>query len=68
MHSHHTVAPEHRRVKGNEVADAYAKWVTDGYSDAMDKSFLREASPAYLIRRETEDMEYEGLDPPTRQD
>ena len=48
--------PAHRVVEGNEIADTYAKWATDGYSDAdkLDKDYLREASLAHLIRKAAE--------------
>ena len=46
--------PAYKGVEGNEIADTYAKWAADGYSDAIDKKYLREASLAHLIRKVTE--------------
>ena len=48
--------PTHRVVEGNEIADTYAKWATDGYSDTdkLDKDYLQEASLAHLIRKAAE--------------
>ena len=43
--------PAHRGAEGNEIADTYARWVADGYSDAMDKSYLLVTSLAHLTRK-----------------
>ena len=64
--------PGNKRVKGNEIADTYAKWAADGYPDAMDNSSLREAGLAHLTRRATEagtrsTKDWILLDPTTRQ-
>ena len=47
-------APVHKGIEGNEIADTYAKWAADGYTDPMDKAYLREASLVHLVRETTE--------------
>ena len=42
-------------VEGNEIADTYAKWAADSFSDTIDKGYLREANLAYPLCKVTED-------------
>ena len=46
--------PAHKGVEGNEIADTYAKWAADGYTDSVDRDYLRETSLTHLIRKTTE--------------